>query len=172
MKNLSLMFLLAGLLFAQNKQLKTVDHVDINKYAGLWYEIAKIQNKFQDDCIKGTTALYTITEDGKIKVVNSCIDKEGELDKVEGVARIVDKKTNSKLEVSFFSILGWRPVWGDYWIIGLDKDYKWAIVGTPSRKYGWILSRTPELENKVMEQIFSILKQNGYNPNDFIFSNK
>lgn len=170
MKIIFLSFLLTGLLFAQNNELKTVDYVDINKYMGLWYEIAKIPNKFQKHCTKGITAHYSIKKNGEIKVINSCIDEDEETDKAEGVARVVDKKTNSKLEVSFFSILGWRPVWGDYWIIGLDKDYKWAIVGTPSRKYGWILSRTTKLENKVVEKIFSILKQNGYNPDDFIFS--
>lgn len=172
MKFFSLLFLFAGLLFAQNNEIKTVDYVDINKYAGLWYEIAKIPNKFQDHCIKGTTANYTVTESGEIKVVNSCVDEDGETDKAEGVARVVDKKTNSKLEVSFFSILGWRPVWGDYWIIGLDENYQWAVIGTPSRKYGWILSRTPELNSEALDRIFSILKQNGYNPEDFEFGNQ
>ncbi|MGK9368559.1 lipocalin family protein [Melioribacter sp. Ez-97] len=172
MKTLSLLILFTGLLWAQSNELKTVDYVDISKYAGLWYEIAKIPNKFQDHCIKGTTALYKIKENGEIEVVNSCIDEEGKIDKAEGIARVVDKKTNSKLEVSFFSILGWRPVWGDYWIIGLDENYNWAIVGTPSRKYGWILSRTPELNSEVLDRIFSILKENGYNPEDFEFGSQ
>ena len=120
--------------------------------------------------MKGTTAKYTLKEDGEITVVNSCIDKDGEKDDAEGVARIVDKNTNAKLEVSFVSFLGWRPFWGDYWIIGLDENYKWAVVGTPSRKYGWVLSRTPQLDKQTMDTIFQILKDQGYNPKDFEIS--
>ena len=107
---------------------------------------AKIPNSFQDQCVKGTTAKYILTEEGEIRVINSCIDEDGEVDEADGLARIVDKKSNAKLEVSFFSIFGWRPIWGDYWVIGLDENYQWAIVGTPSRKYGWVLSRTPTLD--------------------------
>ena len=170
MKTIIISVLLALSLFAQKAPLKTVDYVDLNKYAGLWYEIAKIPNSFQDHCVKGTTAKYTLTKDGEIEVINSCIDEDGEVDDADGVARIVDKKTNAKLEVSFVSFLGWRPFWGDYWVIGLDKDYKWAIVGTPSRKYGWVLSRTPKLEQTTLDEIFSIIKSQGYNPKDFEMS--
>lgn len=154
-------------IFSQQDTPKTVKYVDIKKYAGLWYEIAKIPNRFQKQCVKGTTALYELKENGEIRVINSCYDKDNELDKTEGVARIVDNKSNAKLEVSFFSILGWRPIWGDYWIIGLDENYQWAIVGTPSRKYGWILSRTSKLDETTMNKIFEILKDQGYNPKDF-----
>jgi len=86
------------------------------------------------------------------------------------IAKVVDKKTNSKLEVSFVSFLGIRPFWGDYWIIGLDENYQWAVVGTPSRKYGWILSRTPSLPDDTMKIIFSLLKSQNYNPADFEMS--
>lgn len=156
--------------FAQQNPPSTVNSVDIKKYTGLWYEIAKIPNRFQKQCISGTTAQYTLREDGRIDVVNSCIEADGSIDRAEGLARIVDKKTNAKLEVSFFSILGWRPVWGDYWIIGLDENYQWVVVGTPNRKYGWILSRTPQLDNKKMEELFQILKDQGYDPSDFEIS--
>jgi apolipoprotein D and lipocalin family protein len=154
-------------LFSQTNSPETVNYVDLKKYIGLWYEIAKIPNSFQDQCIKGTTAEYSIKENGEIKVVNSCIDEDGELDEAEGIAKVVDKKSNAKLEVSFVSFLGWRPFWGDYWIIGLDENYKWAIVGHPEREYGWILSRTKEPDDKTMNRIFEILKQKGYNPSDF-----
>ncbi|HMN48936.1 MAG TPA: lipocalin family protein [Ignavibacteriaceae bacterium] len=154
-------------IFSQQDTPKTVKYVDIKKYAGLWYEIAKIPNRFQKQCVKGTTALYELKENGEIRVINSCYDKDNELDKTEGVARIVDNKSNAKLEVSFFSILGWRPIWGDYWIIGLDENYQWAIIGTQNRKYGWILSRTSKLDETTMNKIFEILKDQGYNPKDF-----
>ncbi len=167
---LTIFMILLTTTFAQKSELKTVEFVDLNKYAGLWYEVAKIPNRFQKHCVKETTAKYTLKENGEIEVVNSCIDDKGKPDKTEGIARVVDKKSNAKLEVSFFSILGWRPIWGDYWIIGLDENYQWAIVGTPSRKYGWILARTPKLSNDVMEKINQILVNQGYEPKKFMVS--
>jgi len=152
------------------QQLLTVKRVDLKKYVGLWYEIAKIPNSFQDHCVYGTTAEYSIDEDGDIIVINSCFDDDGKLDVAEGLAKVVDKNTNAKLEVSFVSFFGIRPFWGDYWIIGLDENYQWAIVGTPSRKYGWVLSRTPSLPDSTMESIFEILKSQHYNPDDFEIS--
>lgn len=169
MRLLSFFIFLAMPLFAQQGNIKTVDFVDLKKYVGVWYEIAKIPNRFQSQCVKETTARYNLKENGEIEVINSCIDKNGKLDKTVGIARVVDKKTNSKLEVSFFSILGWRPFWGDYWIIGLDENYQWAIIGTPSRKYGWILSRKPQLDKEALNKIFQILKEQGYNTKDFVF---
>jgi len=151
-------------------ELVTVKQVDLNTYIGLWYEIAKISNSFQDHCVNGTTAEYKIDEDGDIIVTNSCYDKDGKLDVAEGLAKVVDKNTNAKLEVSFVSFLGIRPFWGDYWIIGLDENYQWAVVGTPSRKYGWVLSRTPSLPDSTMESIFFLLKTQNYNPSDFEMS--
>jgi apolipoprotein D and lipocalin family protein len=156
--------------FSQDKELsklQTVNKVDLNKYIGLWYEIAKIPNSFQDQCAYGTTAEYKLLEDGNIQVINKCFKEDGEADVADGLAKVVDKKTNSKLEVSFFSILGFRPFWGDYWIIGLDDNYQWAIVGSPNRKYGWILSRTQSLPDETMNKIFSILKDQFYNPDEF-----
>ena len=166
-------FFVTGCGTAQDKdlpQLVTVVKVDLNKYTGLWYEVAKIPNSFQDQCAYGTTAEYKIDEDGDINVTNSCFDDEGKRDVAEGLAKVVDKKTNAKLEVSFVSFLGIRPFWGDYWIIGLDENYEWAVVGTPSRKYGWVLSRAPSLPDSTMQNIFEILKSQYYNPADFEMS--
>ncbi|RPI74108.1 MAG: hypothetical protein EHM47_04510 [Ignavibacteriales bacterium] len=155
---------------AQTSPPSTVKSVDLKKYTGLWYEIAKIPNSFQDHCISGTTAEYSIKENGEISVLNSCIDEDGKTDKADGIARIVDKKTNAKLEVSFVSFLGWRPFWGDYWIIGLDENYQWAVIGHPEREYGWILSRVKHPDHETMNKIFEILKEQGYNPDDFEFT--
>jgi apolipoprotein D and lipocalin family protein len=158
---------------SQNKDfppLTTVEQVDLNKYIGLWYEVAKIPNSFQDQCAYGTTAEYKIDKDGDIIVINSCYDEDGKIDIADGVANVVDKKTNSKLEVSFVSFLGIRPFWGDYWIIGLDENYQWAVIGTPSRKYGWILSRTPSLPDETMQEIYEILKSQNYYPTSFEIS--
>ena len=145
----------------------TVKFVDLKMYAGVWYEISKIPNSFQDHCICGTKAEYIIREDGDIDVINSCYDEEGELDVAEGLAKVVDKNSNSKLEVSFVSIFGIHLFWGDYWIIGLDKNYEYAIVGHPERKYGWILSRTSILSPEKLNNAYSILREQGYNPDDF-----
>ena len=165
---LSFLVLFSSIIHTQDKKpLKVVSSVDLKKYVGLWYEIAKIPNSFQDQCVKGTTAKYTLKENGEIEVINSCIDKDGEVDDAKGVARIVDKTSNSKLEVSFVSFFGWRPFWGDYWIIGLDENYQWAVIGTPNRKYGWILSRIPQLDKATLDKIFSILSEQGYDPKDF-----
>jgi len=111
----------------------TVNYVDIQRYAGLWYEIAKIPNTFQDHCAYSTTAEYLIDQDLDITVINKCYEEDGSLDVADGVANVVDKETNSKLEVSFVSFFGIRPFWGDYWIIGLEDDYNYAVIGHPER---------------------------------------
>jgi apolipoprotein D and lipocalin family protein len=163
--------IISTITFAQNSNEttppKTVNYVDLQKYSGLWYEIAKIPNSFQDHCAYGTTAEYKIEPDGDILVINKCYDEEGNLDKADGVADVVDKTTNAKLEVSFVSFLGIRPFWGDYWIIGLGEKYEYAIVGHPERKYGWILSRTPALTDEKMKEIGAILIEQGYGWGDF-----
>ncbi|MEJ2545696.1 MAG: lipocalin family protein, partial [Calditrichaceae bacterium] len=118
----------------------TVNYVDLNRYVGVWYEIAKIPNRFQKQCVSNTTATYSMNEDGTIKVINRCLQDDGSEDEAIGEARVVDTTSYAKLEVSFVSIFCVHLFWGDYWIIGLDESYQYAIVGTPSRKYGWILS--------------------------------
>jgi len=162
-----LLFFLGGINTVQSQDLSTVDSVDLDRYTGTWYEIAKIPNRFQKKCAKNTTATYKLMENGKIRVINECITAEGESTKATGVARVVDDKTNSKLEVSFVSILGLNLFWGDYWIIGLHENYEWAIIGNPSRKYGWILSRTPSLTDADLDKIYTILREKGYNPDEF-----
>ena len=155
---------------ANDKNVSVVKYVDLNKYSGLWYEIAKIPNTFQKSCACCTTAEYYLEKDGSIKVINSCNKSDGERKRTEGVAKIVSGAGNAKLEVSFFSILGIRPIWGDYWIIGLGDDYSYAVIGTPDRKYGWILSRTAKLPDSKLQEAVKVLKNNGYNPDDFEFT--
>jgi apolipoprotein D and lipocalin family protein len=145
----------------------TVEHVDLERYVGLWYEIAKIPNRFQRQCVRGTTAQYSIRSDGNIDVVNSCITKEGTVDEARGLAKVENKVSNAQLKVSFFRLLGLRLFWGDYWIIGLGDDYEYAVVGTPDRKYGWILSRSPEIAPIVLERILEELRIQGYDPKHF-----
>ncbi len=155
---------------SQHAEPGTVDSVDLQKYIGTWYEIAKIPNSFQKQCACNTTAEYSIRADGRIDVVNRCTKSDGTVDEAKGIARIADTLTNSKLEVSFVRLFGIQLFWGDYWIIGLDKDYRYAVVGSPSRKYGWILGRMPDLSQEDQNKIFEILKKQGYDPRSFVFT--
>jgi apolipoprotein D and lipocalin family protein len=139
-----------------------VAHVDLERYAGLWHEIARIPNRFQKQCAWGVTAEYALRQDGRIDVINRCHKEDGKLDEAKGLARVEDKETNSLLKVSFFSILGWRPVWGDYWIIDLADDYGYAVVCSPDRKYGWILARSTELPADVLDGIYARLREQGF----------
>ena len=156
---------------AQNRTethgLITVKRVELKRYAGKWYEISKIPNRFQRQCAGNTTAQYTIRDDGRIDVINRCQKENGDFDQAIGIAKAVDPVTNAKLKVSFVRFL-WRWwFWGDYWIIGLGTDYTYAIVGTPSRKYGWVLSSTPEMNPDQYESVVEELRKQGYNPGDF-----
>jgi apolipoprotein D and lipocalin family protein len=146
---------------------QTVPQVDLQRYAGLWYEIAKIPNRFQKKCAGHTTAEYTLRDDNKIRVVNRCVKEDGSVEEIEGIAKVVDPVSQTRLKVSFFRPLGISLFWGDYWIIGLGQDYEYAIVGTPNRKYGWILSRKPQLSKDKLEDIFQQLREQGYRPEDF-----
>jgi apolipoprotein D and lipocalin family protein len=150
--------------------LVTVDSVDLSRYVGTWYEIAKIPNSFQSKCARNTTATYTLRSDGDIDVLNRCEESDGSENVAKGIAKVVDRKTNAKLEVSFVRILGIQLFWGDYWIIGLDSNYRYAVVGTPSRKYGWILSRTPTFSPDDMKVVRDVLRREGYDPGSFVQS--
>lgn len=152
------------------QELETVKFVDLKKYVGMWYEIEKIPNRFQDQCDKNTTATYALLPDGSISVINRCTEADGSEDSAEGLARVVDTTSNSKLEVSFVSLFGWHLFWGDYWIIGLEENYQYVVVGTPSRKYGWILSRQPSMSESQLEQAHDILRRQGYDPDMFVLS--
>ena len=144
-----------------------VASVDLNRYAGIWHEIARIPNRFQQQCARDTRARYTLRADGRIDVVNQCVRRDGSLDQARGIARVVDADTPTKLKVSLVSLLGWRPFWGDYWIVGLDPNYRWAVVGAPNRKYGWILARSKTLDANSWETISAIIERNGYQRGSF-----
>jgi apolipoprotein D and lipocalin family protein len=143
---------------AETKPLEVVPHVDLRRYLGTWYEIATIPQRFQKGCV-GVTAHYSLRADGDIDVVNVC--RQGTLDgkvrSVRGKAWIVDKTTNAKLKVRFF----W-PFAGAYWIIELDKDYEWAVVGHPDRNYLWILCRTPQMDAAVYDELLRRIAAKGY----------
>ena len=147
---------------------ETVAFVDLDRYVGDWYEIASIPNRFQKHCRGNTTASYRPIEQQRIEVINRCLDRDGSLDTAQGVARVVDTDSNARLKVSFVSLFGWQLFWGDYWILELAPDYSYAIVGTPNFRYGWILSRTPELSAEIRAHLDKRLQAAGYDPAAFV----
>ena len=155
--------MLAGCAISTTERLRlpppqTVAHVDLSRYLGTWHEIANFPQSFQRGCTV-TTATYTLRADGDIDVLNRC--RKGSIDGQEksalGQARVVDRATNAKLEVSFF-----RPFWGDYWIIDLSDDYAYAVVGHPGRDYLWILARNPTMAEATYQSIVTRLQAQGY----------
>ncbi len=144
--------------------LATVPKVDLDRYVGRWHELARAPNWFQRNCATDVTAEYARRTDGTVAVVNSCRRADGSVDRVEGTARIVDPATNAKLEVAFApEALRWiSAVWGNYWVIELAPDYRYAIVGEPSREYLWVLSRTPTLDDATWVSIDARIAAAGY----------
>jgi apolipoprotein D and lipocalin family protein len=138
--------------------LEPVAHVELSRYLGTWYEIASFPQRFQRGCT-ATTATYNLRDDGEIDVFNRCRKDslDGDPQSALGRARIVDRATNAKLEVSFFG-----PFWGDYWVIDLADDYSTAVVGHPSRDYLWILARTPTIPDETYDAIVARLRAHGY----------
>ena len=155
--------LVAGV--TNGQPLRVVDSVDLTRYAGRWFEAARLPNKFQDQCVSDVTAQYAPRPDGRIDVLNRCKTTSGKIDEAHGIARKAgDGKNDAKLEVRFApAILSFLSgVWGDYWIIGLGPEYTWAVVGTPNRQYLWILSRTPRMSDTSYARAIEIAKGNGF----------
>ena len=153
-------------------ELKPVPDLDMDRYAGVWHEIARLPNRFEDRCVSDITATYTPREDGRLRVVNACREDDGRINAVEGEARQAGELP-SQLEVRFApKWLSFLPfVWADYWVIALDVDYQWALVGEPDRKYLWILSRQPQLDAEVFEAIQDRARDLGYDLADLVVVN-
>jgi apolipoprotein D and lipocalin family protein len=132
--------------------------VDLAKYAGKWYEIARLPNRFQRNCAGNVTATYTLRPDGKIGVLNECQTSDGKPKSAKGTARVASEDgPNTKLKVTFF----W-PFSGNYWILDIDPGYQWVLVGEPDREYLWILSREPVMDEKLYSQIVERARSQGY----------
>jgi apolipoprotein D and lipocalin family protein len=142
---------------SRKNQLEVVQTVDLSRYVGRWYEISRLPNGFQKKCADSVTADYAIRPDGQIQVVNRCRKASGEYTTAKGRAKIVDKKTNAKLKVTFF----W-PFYGDYWILDLGPNYEYAVVGEPGRKYLWILSRSPQMDEGLYQQLLQRMRARGF----------
>lgn len=145
--------------------LPVVPQIETARYEGRWYEIARLPNFFQRKCAADVFAEYRLLEDGRIGVRNQCSRDDGRVDFVEGVARRQrEDGPNTKLEVSFLpAALRWVPfTWGEYWIVELGGDYEYSVVGTPSRKYLWILSRSPAMDEERYQDILSRVAKLGF----------
>ncbi len=139
---------------AAAEPLQPVADLDINRYSGTWYEIARLPNRWQDRCVADITATYTPLQSGRIRVVNACRDKDGRMQSVTGQARR-SADHPGKLKVRFAPAwLGWLPfVWADYWVLALDPDYRWVIVGEPGRDYLWFLARDRALDRATLDDL-------------------
>lgn len=147
------------------KKLEAVPTVDLSRYAGKWYEVARLPNRFQQKCAGEVTATYALLAGKRVNVINECRQKNGQMIRAMGQARLASPNgPNSKLEVRFAPAwLIWLPaVWGDYWIIDLAPDYSYAVVGSPDRKYLWILARTPRLDDTIYQRIIRQTAARGF----------
>ena len=144
--------------------LQTIERLDVGRYLGTWYEIAKYPNRFQRQCVADTQALYRQREDGQLDVVNRCRQSNGEMTEAVGRARQVGAADSPKLEVRFAPAwLSWLPmVWGNYWVIDLDPAYQLVAVSEPSREYLWVLSRTPAVDVAAYQALLGRLQQKGF----------
>lgn len=141
--------------------------LDIARYTGVWFEIARQPHYFQRNCARNVTAAYALEED-HLRVVNRCEKEGGEVISVEGKAYVTDAPMNRKLEVGFFEIFGWMPFTGDYWVLDFDPEYRWAIIGGADKELGWVLSRTPRITPALRAELDARLRLLGYDPRAFL----
>ncbi|MGZ3517337.1 MAG: lipocalin family protein [Vulcanimicrobiaceae bacterium] len=139
-------------------EIKTVAHVDLDRYQGRWFEIARYPTPFQRRCAKNTTAEYTLRPNGRLYIENRCTTEEGYGEVSRGEATVVDTTTNAKLRVKFSPLMRG----GDYWIVDLSPNYRYAVVSEPTREFLWILSRTPSLDQETYGEICTRLFDSGF----------
>ena len=152
----------------KNLNLETVKELNINKYVGTWYEIARLPNKFEKD-LECVTATYKIKKDGRIEVINKghLFKDHSKVKKIKGTAWVPDKNEPAKLKVSFF----W-PFSGKYWVLVLDKEYNYALVGDPSRKYLWVLSKSVKLEEAIYNSLLETALSKGFDTKKMLLVNQ
>lgn len=151
--------------------LRVVSSIDLPRYAGLWYEVARLPNRFEEKCAGDVTAEYTLKSADRIKVVNRCRRQDGRTTEAVGDAKLADRKgPNSRLKVRFApAFLSFLPmVWGDYQVIELAPDYSYAVVGAPNRKYLWILSRNPRMDEATYLRLTEAARSQGFDVSKLI----
>lgn len=140
-----------------------VPHLDIDRYMGRWYEICRLPMKWEDRTATDITANYSLTDDGKVRVDNRCFDEDGKPAQAVGEATAVDD-SNSRLKVTFLpEFVRWVPfTTADYWVLKIDPDYRMALVGTPDRKYLWVLAREPRVTKEALEDYLGEARRQGF----------
>lgn len=146
---------------SEQAALPTVAALDLQRYAGVWYEIALLPNRFQKQCVADTQARYRLDGE-RVEVINRCRTAKGEVDRTAGHAKVVEGSANAKLKVTFF----W-PFYGNYWVLDLDSDYRHVLIGEPSRKYAWVLSRTPQMDESSLQQLLERAAELGFDRGAF-----
>ena len=164
------MFLVLMGLAQAAPQVRTVPKVDLDRYLGQWFEVARYPNRFQRACAGDVAAVYARRTDGRIDVTNRCREADGNTKEAQGVARIVDTASNARLKVRFApAFLSFIPaVWGDYWVVGLASDYSWAVVGSPDRQYLWVLSRTKVLAMPQYDAAIAAARASGFDTSKLV----
>ena len=149
---------------ATSQKLSTIDSLDLPRYMGTWYEIARYPNWFQKKCTGNTRADYSIKDDGGVQVINRCKLQSGEMNEIIGAGRQIGGANSPKLEVRFAPAwLSFIPaVWGDYWVIDLDAAYQLVAVSDARREYLWVLSRIAKVDPKVYEALLGRLGHKGF----------
>lgn len=141
---------------ANQTRVQAVASVDMKRFAGKWFEISRFPNKSQKNCVGNTTISYAQKADGSVEIVSQCVKKDGTMESMKMDAKVADKTTNAKFEMSS------SPK--NYWIVDLDSDYKYAAVADPKREYLWILSREAELSDAVYQNILRRVEAMGFKP--------
>lgn len=146
--------------------LAPIPSLDLPRYLGTWYEIARYPNRFQRQCAGVSSAQYSMLPNNTVEVRNRCRRADGSIDEATGVARQVGGRDSARLEVRFAPAwLSWLPqVWGDYWVIDLDPDYQLVAVSEPRRQYLWILARTPSVDTGAYQALLARLVRQGFDP--------
>ena len=163
---------MATMAYAQTKSLATVEKVELDKYLGVWYEVARKPMYFQNKCDRDVSATYTLNENGNIGVDNRCYSKDGKLNYSVGEAFIQNAPFNTKLKVSFLpESVRWLPVGrGDYWVLKIDDAYQTVLVGEPRRRYLWVLSRSAHPDQAVVKEYLDYAQSIGYDIGDVIYT--
>jgi apolipoprotein D and lipocalin family protein len=151
--------------------LKPMPHVAIDRYLGLWHEIARLPNKHQIDCVK-SEAEYRRDDDGKIRIRNFCVKNDGTTKEVMGLLRLTNTE-EARFRVNF--VPGWLRFfgigWGNYWILDLEENYRYAVVSEPKREFLWIVSRSPHMDQATLDLLLTRIKAWGFDTSHLIFSN-
>jgi apolipoprotein D and lipocalin family protein len=149
---------------AAQQPLTVVSNLDPKRYAGEWFEIARFPNRFQDKCVGDVVARYEIRPEGGLVVINRCKQADGRITDARGIARTVKGAPPSVLEVRFApAFLSFLPnVWGDYQVMALDDAHTYSLVGTPDRKYLWVLSRTPKIDASLYDRLLTVAGGQGF----------